>query len=317
MGKNHAHEHAHGHAHGHTHSANKKTLLISFIIIAGYMVIEVIGGLITNSLALLSDAGHMLSDAISLGIALMAFRVGEKAADYSKTYGYRRFEILAAVLNGATLVLIAVFIFYEAIQRFQNPPQIASTGMLIVASVGLLVNMLVAWIMMRGGDVEENLNMRGAYLHVISDMLGSVGAISAALLIMFLDWGWADPLASVIVAVLILRSGYQVSKSGLHVLMEGTPQNVDMDHIIQTIQDTEGIESVHDLHVWSITSGLHALSCHAVVCDQMSIAESECILQQIEHELEHQNIHHVTIQMETCSHLHDDSILCSPKASNI
>lgn len=317
MGKNHAHEHAHGHAHGHTHSANKKTLLISFIIIAGYMVIEVIGGLITNSLALLSDAGHMLSDAISLGIALMAFRVGEKAADYSKTYGYRRFEILAAVLNGATLVLIAVFIFYEAIQRFQNPPQIASTGMLIVASVGLLVNMLVAWIMMRGGDVEENLNMRGAYLHVISDMLGSVGAISAALLIMFLDWGWADPLASVIVAVLILRSGYQVSKSGLHVLMEGTPQNVDMDHIIQTIQDTEGIESIHDLHVWSITSGLHALSCHAVVCDQMSIAESECILQQIEHELEHQNIHHVTIQLETCSHLHDDSILCSPKASDI
>lgn len=317
MGKNHAHEHAHGHAHGHTHSANKKTLLISFIIIAGYMVIEVIGGLITNSLALLSDAGHMLSDAISLGIALMAFRVGEKAADYSKTYGYRRFEILAAVLNGATLVLIAFFIFYEAIQRFQNPPQIASTGMLIVASVGLLVNMLVAWIMMRGGDVEENLNMRGAYLHVISDMLGSVGAISAALLIMFLDWGWADPLASVIVAVLILRSGYQVSKSGLHVLMEGTPQNVDMDHIIQTIQDTEGIESVHDLHVWSITSGLHALSCHAVVCDQMSIAESECILQQIEHELEHQNIHHVTIQLETCSHLHDDSILCSPKASDI
>lgn len=176
----------HDHGHNHTHGANKKVLLISFFIIASYMIVEVIGGFVTNSLALLSDAGHMLSDAVSLGIALLALTYGAKVASRSKTFGYKRFEILAAVLNGVTLMAIALIIFYEAIQRFANPPEVATTGMLIVSSIGLAVNILVAWIMMRGGDVEDNLNMRGAYLHVISDMLGSVGAISAALLMMFL-----------------------------------------------------------------------------------------------------------------------------------
>lgn len=306
----------HDHGHDHTHGANKKTLMISFIIITGYMIIEAIGGFITNSLALLSDAGHMLSDSISLAVALLAFTFGGKVANYSKTYGYKRFEILAAVLNGVTLVLIAIYIFYEAIQRFLNPPEVASTGMLIIATIGLLVNILVAWIMMRGGDVEENLNMRGAYLHVISDMLGSIGAIIAALLMIFFNWGWADPLASVIVAALVLRSGYYVTKSGLHVLMEGTPQNVDVDDVIQTIQNKKGIHSVHDFHVWSITSGLNALSCHAVVDKQMSIAESERLLHQIEHDLEHKNIHHMTIQLETTSHEHDSTILCNVKANS-
>ena len=306
----------HDHSHNHTHGANKKVLLISFIIITSYMIAEAIGGYLTNSLALLADAGHMLSDAISLGIALLAFTLGAKVANHSKTYGYKRFEILAAVLNGLTLIIVALFIFYEAIERFQNPPEVASTGMLIIATIGLLVNILVAWIMMRGGDVEENLNMRGAYLHVISDMLGSIGAIVAALLIMFFGWGWADPLASVIVAALVLRSGYFVTKAGLHVLMEGTPENIDVDDVVETIQNKKGIEGVHDLHVWSITSGLNALSCHAVVDERMSIAESERLLRQIEHDLEHQNIHHMTVQLETSDHLHDNSILCKVQAES-
>ncbi|GKV56893.1 cadmium, cobalt and zinc/H(+)-K(+) antiporter [Sporosarcina sp. NCCP-2222] len=303
----------HDHAHDHTHGANKKVLLISFVIITTYMVVEAVGGFLTNSLALLADAGHMLSDSISLAIALLAFKLGEKVASRSKTFGYKRFEILAAVLNGVTLIVIAIFIFYEAIKRFANPPEVATTGMLIISSIGLAINVLVAWIMMRGADVEENLNMKGAYLHVISDMLGSIGAIAAALLMMFFGWGWADPLASVIVAILVLRSGYFVSKSALHVLMEGVPQNVDMDGIIQTIRNAKGVQSVHDLHVWSITSGLNALSCHAVVDDQMTIAESEQVIRRIEHDLSHQNIHHVTIQLETAAHQHDDSILCQVK----
>ncbi|GEN84442.1 cadmium, cobalt and zinc/H(+)-K(+) antiporter [Sporosarcina luteola] len=302
-----------GHEHDHTHGANKKVLLISFLIITSYMIVEAVGGFLTNSLALLADAGHMLSDSISLAIALIAFKLGEKVASKSKTFGYKRFEILAAVLNGVTLIVIALFIFYEAIQRFANPPEVATTGMLIVSSIGLAVNILVAWIMTRGGDVEENLNMKGAYLHVLSDMLGSVGAIAAALLIMFFGWGWADPLASVIVAILVLRSGYFVSKSGLHVLMEGVPQNVEMNDILSTIRNADGVHSVHDLHVWSITSGLNALSCHAVVDDQMTIVESEQMLRSIEHDLLHQNIHHVTIQLETSAHQHDDSILCQMK----
>ncbi|ARJ37504.1 cation transporter [Sporosarcina ureae] len=299
--------------HDHAHGANKKVLLISFLIITLYMIVEAIGGFLTNSLALLADAGHMLSDSISLAIALIAFKFGEKVASKSKTFGYKRFEILAAVLNGIILIVIALFIFFEAVKRFANPPEVATIGMLIVSSIGLAVNILVAWIMMRGSDVEENLNMKGAYLHVMSDMLGSIGAIAAALLMMFFGWGWADPLASVIVAALVLRSGYFVSKSGLHVLMEGVPQNVKMNELIHTLRNAQGIISVHDLHVWSITSGLNALSCHAVVNDQMTIAESEQLLRKIEHDLLHQNIHHVTIQLETSAHQHDDSILCQVK----
>lgn len=302
--------HQHDHGHDHTHGANKKVLLLSFIIITGYMVVEAIGGFLTNSLALLSDAGHMLSDSISLGIAMLAFMFGEKAASYSKTYGYKRFEILAAVLNGITLIGIALFIFYEAIERFTNPPEVATTGMLIISIIGLFVNILVAWIMMRGSDTKDNLNMRGAFLHVLSDMLGSVGAIVAALLIMFFDWGWADPLASVIVALLVVRSGYHVTKASIHVLMEGTPSNVDVQEIIQLIEQTDGIESIHDLHIWTITSGTNALSCHAVVNDQLKIAESEHILRKIEHNLQHKGIKHVTIQLETSLHRHDNSILC-------
>lgn len=301
-------------SHNHTHGANKKVLLISFFIITSYMIVEAIGGYITNSLALLSDAGHMLSDSISLGIALLAFTFSEKVANSSKTYGYKRFEILAAVLNGVTLILIALFIFYEAIKRFANPPEVATNGMLIISSIGLAVNILVAWIMMRGSDTKENLNMRGAYLHVISDMLGSVGAIVAALLIMFFDWGWADPLASVIVAALVLRSGYFVTKASLHILMEGTPQNVSIDEIVKTIEQDKEVIGVHDLHIWSITSGLNALSCHVVVEGQMTITEGETLQHRIEHDLQHKNIQHVTIQLESASHKHDDSILCTTKA---
>lgn len=296
--------------HDHTHDANKKTLLISFIIITTYMVIEAIGGFLTNSLALLADAGHMLSDSISLGVGLLAFILGEKAADYSKTYGYKRFEILAAVFNGVTLVLIAIYIFYEAYQRFTDPPEVASTGMLIIATIGLLINILVAWLLMRGGDTKENLNIRAAFLHVLGDLLGSVGAIIAALMIIFFNWGWADPLASVIVAVLVLISGWRVTKESIHVLMEGTPKNVEIDAVIKTIESIPGVNNMHDLHVWSITSGKNALSCHVVVDGTISVQESQEMLKTIEQKLEDENIGHATIQIESDNHPHKDSVMC-------
>src|SRR5690625_833010 len=238
--------------------------MISFFIISAYMIVEVIGGFITNSLALLSDAGHMLSDSVSLGIGVLAFAFGEKAADSSKTFGYKRFEILAAMFNGVTLIIISLYIFYEAFKRFSTPPEIASIGMLSIAIVGLIVNLVVAR-MLTEGDTKENLNLRAAFLHVLGDLLGSIGAIVAALLIMFFGFGWADPLASVLVAVLVLFSGWRVAKDAIHVLMEGTPKNIDIDDITETIEATIGIESIHDLHIWSITSGKNALSCHAVV----------------------------------------------------
>ncbi|WP_415273342.1 cation diffusion facilitator family transporter [Bacillus siamensis] len=303
-----------GHNHNHAGGSNKKVLLISFIVITGYMIIEAIGGFVTNSLALLSDAGHMLSDSISLMVALIAFKLAEKKASHHKTFGYKRFEILAAVINGVALILISLYIIYEAIKRFSHPPEVATTGMLIISIIGLAVNILVAWIMLNGGDTKNNLNIRGAYLHVISDMLGSVGAILAAILIIFFGWGWADPVASVIVAILVLKSGYHVTKDSIHVLMEGTPENIDVTDIIHTIEETEGIQHIHDLHIWSITSGLNALSCHAVVDDQLTISESESILRKIEHELGDKGITHVTIQMETAAHNHDNAILCQAKS---
>lgn len=315
----------------------QRTLLFSFIIITGYMFIEAIGGWLTGSLALLSDAGHMLSDAIALGATLMAFKIGEKAATHQKTFGYKRFEILVATLNGATLVIIALMIFYEAIKRFNSPPEIATQGMLIVATVGMLVNILVAWLMHRGSQGGEshghnhdsndaalteksdnkepvNLNMQSAYLHVLSDLLGSVAAIIAALLMMGFGWVWADAVASVIVAILILVSGYRVVRDSVHILMEGTPANISLVNVEQKLLAHPQVQKVHDLHVWSITSGLNALSCHVVVDGEMSIHESSSLIANLEQNLSVLGIHHATIQVESLSHpqnsSHSEALVC-------
>lgn len=308
-------DHGHDHGHSHVHTDNQKVLLISFLMITAYMIVEAVGGVITNSLALLSDAGHMLSDSFALAIALLAFMFGAKAVSTGKTYGYRRFEILAAVLNGITLIGISVYIFYEAMERFTNPPEVATFGMLVISAAGLLINVLVAWFMMRGSDTKNNLNMRGAYLHVLSDMLGSIGAIAAALAMMFFGWAWADPLASVIVAALVLRSGYYVTKSSLHVLMEGTPIHIDLNKIVEAIKRVDGVNGVHDVHIWSITSSMNALTAHIVVDGDKTIYETEAILQTIEHMLEHQGIAHATLQAESERHAHDSSILCAAKVN--
>lgn len=303
-------EHNHNHHHDHTHGANKKALTISLILIASFMIVEVIGGVLTNSLALLSDAGHMLSDAISLAVALAAFKMGEKAADSARTYGYRRFEILAAVFNGVTLIVIAVFIIIEAAGRFINPPEVATTGMLIIAVLGLLVNIVVAKILM-SGDTHDNLNMKGALLHVLGDLLGSVAAIVAALSIMFFGWGIMDPLASVIVAVLISISGFRILRQSLNVLMEGVPETVDFNRIIEKINNVDGVEDAHHIHVWSITSGMNALSVHIVVNGMLNVHETQKIIQRIEEQMKHESIQHVTVQVECKHHDHHDQILCN------
>lgn len=303
-------EHSHDHHHDHTQGANKKALTISLILIASFMIVEVIGGVLTNSLALLSDAGHMLSDAISLAVALAAFKMGEKAADSARTFGYRRFEILAAVFNGVTLIVIAVFIIAEAAGRFVNPPEVATTGMLIIAFLGLVINIVVAKILM-SGDTHDNLNMKGALLHVFGDLLGSVAAIVAALSIMFFGWGFMDPLASVIVAILIAVSGFRILRQSLNVLMEGVPENIDVDTIINTINNIEGVEDAHHLHVWSISSGMNALSVHVVVNGTLNVHETQKIIHRIEEQMKHENIEHVTVQVECKHHDHDDELLCN------
>lgn len=298
-----------GSGHNHSHSNNKKTLKIAFLITAIYMLVEFVGGFLTNSLALIADAGHMLSDSVSLGVGVLAFTLGEKAANRFKTYGYKRFEILAAVFNGVTLVLVAIYIFYEAYHRFADPVEVNSLGMLAIAVIGLFVNLLVAWIMMRSGDTKENLNMRAAFLHVLSDLLGSVGAIIAALLIFFFGWVFADPLISVIVAVLVLTSGWRVTKDAVHVLMEGTPHNIDLDEVVEAITKIRGVVDIHDLHVWCITSGQNAMSGHVVVEEGTTFIECQKLLRDIESELANLKIDHVTIQMENSEHPHGNSVI--------
>ncbi|UOO90453.1 cation diffusion facilitator family transporter [Vitreoscilla massiliensis] len=299
--------HHHDHTHDHHHSNNQQVLLWSFVLISAFMVVEAIGGWLTNSLALLSDAGHMLSDALSLGIALLAFRFGAKAANAGKSFGYRRFEILAAAFNGLTLMAVAVWIVIEAVTRFVTPLPIQSTGMLVIATLGLIVNIVVAVMMFKSGDTHDNLNMRGAFLHVISDLLGSVAAIIAALAVRWYGWTWADPLISVLVAILVFRSGFFVLREAAHVLMEGTPRQIDPAHIRALLLQQPEVVNIHDLHVWSISSGEHALASHVVIQDDMRLSEVQTILHQLEALLQQQGIAHVTLQVESTAHGHNEA----------
>lgn len=297
MGHHHGHSHSHGHGHGHHHHGtnNKKALFWSFILISSYMIVEVLGGILTNSLALLSDAGHMLSDSAALGLSFFAIKMGEKSSTKSKTFGYKRFEIVAAALNGITLIVISVYIFYEAINRFLNPPEVQSLGMLTISSIGLLVNIVAAWILMRG-DKDQNLNVRSAFLHVIGDMLGSVGAIVAALLIYFWGWGFADPLASVLVAILIIFSGWRVTKDSIHILMEGSPAQLDIEEVKHALKKIPFVKDVHDLHLWSITSDFHSFSCHISITGE---GEHDKVLHHAQSILHDQfGIEHSTLQIE-------------------
>ncbi|KDN59382.1 cation diffusion facilitator family transporter [Exiguobacterium sp. AB2] len=253
----------HGHDHHHHHTTNQRALFLAFLLIATFMVVEVVGGLWTNSLALLSDAGHMLGDAAALGLSFLAVRFGARRATPDRTFGYRRFEILAAFVNGLTLLVISIYIIIEAYKRLFAPPEIMSEGMLVIAIVGLVVNVLAAWILMRGE--RDNLNVRSALLHVFGDLLGSVGAITAALLILIFGWTLADSIASLFVAVLILISGYRVTRDAVHILMEGAPHEVDVVAMQNELLRVDGVNEIHDLHVWSITSNEYAVTCHVLI----------------------------------------------------
>lgn len=279
MGHSHGHDHSHhGHHHGfeEIREGNKKGLLIALLITTGIMLLEFFGGLLTNSLALLSDAGHMLSDASSLFLSFLAIWFASRPPSANKTYGYYRFEILAALFNGVTLFIIAFFIIMEAIQRFSQPPTVASGTMMVIAVIGLLANMISAIALLRKGDVENNVNLRSAYLHILGDALGSVGAIIAGFFMLFFDWYVADPIISVVVALLILKSGWGVIKNSIHILMEGTPSTISQADVKRELEGMAGVIDVHDLHIWTITSGLDTLSCHLLIDDK---SDSQEILQ--------------------------------------
>lgn len=267
----------------------------ALVISALYFFAELIAGFLTNSLALLSDAGHMLSDIWALGLSLFAFRMARRPATLNSTYGYHRIEILAALFNGLTLWLIVGIIFAAAYSRLFHPPAVASYGMVIVAVLGLIVN-LVAAAILHGGH-HHNLNLRGAFLHVVSDAVGSVGAIVAGVIMLTTGWYLADPLIGVLIGVLILFSSWSLVKDSLSVLMQTVPKGIRLEEVRQTIEAVEGVSAVHDLHIWAVTSDIFTLSAHAVVKNGGDFHE---VLNVIEDTLRNRfNIEHTTIQLET------------------
>lgn len=308
-GEEHDHSH-HGHSHGpggHHHidiNGNKKGLTIALIITFIIMLLEFFGGLVTNSLALLSDSGHMLSDSSSLVLSLVAVWFSAKAASAKKTFGFYRFEILAALLNGVTLFLIAGFIVWEAVGRFRNPPEVSSGSMMLIAVIGLLANLLSAYFLMSKGDVKNNVNLRSAYLHVLGDALGSVGAIAAGVVMWAFGWYVADPVISVLVALLILKGAWGIIVHTVHVLMEGTPSNINQEEVRASLEAIPGVSNVHDLHIWTITSGLDSLTCHVLIDDA---ADSQKVLQEaILLVTKKFGIEHPTIQVENSTVRHEE-----------
>ena len=289
----------HTHTHGSdtpsdTHGSERR-LLLAMWLTGGFMLVEVVGGLYAGSLALLADAGHMLTDTAALGFAYFAFRVARRPPDPRRSYGYHRFPVIAAFVNGVTLVGIVAWIAVEAVRRLREPVEILDGPMLAVAVVGLVVN-LVAFRILHGGD-QGNLNLRGALLHVLGDLLGSVAAIAAAMVIMLTGWTPIDPLLSLLVAALILRSGIALLRQSGHVLMEGSPEDIDADTVrVALVSEVPEVHDVHHVHVWSLSPGHPLMTLHAHVRDE---ADNERVLSEILACLrERFGVEHATVQLE-------------------
>lgn len=284
-----------GHSHAVPGTQNERALRFALLLTTTFLIAEVVAGVLTGSLALISDAAHMFTDAAALAIALVAVRIGKRPADSQRTFGYYRFEILAAAFNAILLFLVAIYILFEAYQRLKNPPEIQSTGMLIVAVLGLGIN-LVSMRLLSGGK-EHSLNVKGAYLEVWSDMLGSIGVIVGALIIRFTGWSWIDSLVAVAIGLWVLPRTWLLLKESLNVLLEGVPEGIGLDQVQQAILAVPGVHSLHDLHVWTISSGKISLTVH-VVCAAAEVPNDR-LLTAIRSILATQfDIHHSTVQLE-------------------
>jgi cobalt-zinc-cadmium efflux system protein len=279
----------------HRQSHAKAALKPALIITAGFMIAEFIGALHTNSLALLADSGHMLTDVAALSLSLTAAWFASKRATPRKTYGFHRVEILAALLNGVILVVIALYIFYAAYGRLLNPPEVRGGWMLVVACMGLLANMASAYFLL--GEHRHSLNVRGALFHVVSDAVGSAGAIVASLAILLGGYYAADPAISVLVGILILSSSWVLIRDAVDILLEGTPAQVNIRTLQDDLRGVHGVGSVHDLHVWTLTSGVLAMSCHVVISDNQ-LSRNLVLAEINELVRERFRIDHTTVQIE-------------------
>jgi cobalt-zinc-cadmium efflux system protein len=290
----HAHSQGVAHSHGSEIPNRERRLAIVLALASAYLVAEVAGGLYTGSLALLADVGHMAADVAALALSLFASWLARRPAHSGRTYGHLRAEILAALANGSALVAVAVGIGIEAVKRLGTPTEIAGGPMLAIAVGGLAVNGIGLWLLREGR--EASLNLRGAWLHLLSDALGSAAAIAAGVAVLAFDWRWADPVASIAISMLVVRSAWALLRETVAVLMEGAPGHIDVDRVREAIRDVPGVESVHDLHVWTITSQLVALSCH--VCADESEPAAR-LLRAVQSRLASDfGIAHATIQIE-------------------
>jgi cobalt-zinc-cadmium efflux system protein len=296
----HHHDHEHHHAshggrgHDHTREASQRTLLIVLVLTFGYMLAEAVGGFLANSLALLSDAGHMLTDVAALTLSLFAVRFASRPATPRKTYGFYRLEILAALANGVTLIVLSILICIEAYRRLRSPETVQGWTLVWISTGGLAVNLISAWLLSHFHD--ENLNIRGALLHVLGDLLGSVAAIAAGVMIVWRGWVWADPAFSVIISVLIIYSSWRLVADAVNVLLEGTPSHINAAAVEEAMRTVAGVRAVHDLHIWTITSGRHAVTAHVVINDA---SESYRLLREVREMLAGRfALTHSTIQIE-------------------
>jgi len=290
----HGNNELHGHGPGAYRGADRKALMVAALLTAGFMVAEAVGGLLTGSLALLADAGHMLSDSFSLFLALAAVTLAARPATAHRTFGYKRAEILAALLNGVLLVVVSIWVIVEAVRRLEDPVEILGLGMLLIAIAGLAVNLLAAWVLFRSGG--ESLNVRAALRHVLGDLAGSAGVIVAAGVIILTGWEPIDAIVSILISLLIAASAWSVLREAVDVLLESAPEGLDTEQIGMAMASHAGVDEVHDLHVWQITSGFPTLSAHVLVA-----AGADChgIRLELEKLLrERFEIEHTTLQVD-------------------
>ncbi len=286
----------HHHEASHIPSTGNRPLIIALIIVLSIMVAEVIGGLLSGSLALLSDAGHMLVDALALGLSMFALTIARRPSTPTRTYGYHRVEIMAALANGTTLVLISIYIFYEAYQRFLEPTPVQAPLMLVIATIGLLANL--AGILLLRKASRHNLNIKAAFWHIVGDTISSVGVITGGVIIAFTGWYIVDSIIAVIIGGIILWGAARLVIESVDILLEAVPRHIEVEKVIETIKNTTGVDEVHDIHIWTITSGIHALSAHLLIADQM-VSKSAEIVENVTHDLsENFSITHTTLQLE-------------------
>lgn len=299
--------HSHTHSHSHNANVNAQRMLLALGITLAFVVFEIIAGLYANSLALLTDAAHNVTDVIALALSWYALRVAARPANENKTFGYHRVGIVVALINGLSLVLISLYIFYEAVERLLNPLIVEDSILIVVALIAFFVNAGTALLVLRGS--ENDLNQRSAFLHLAGDAVATLGAFIAGIGIFLTGWNWLDPLASILIAALILWNVWGIVREALDILLESTPRDVDVNALVRAIKKVPGVRGVHDLHVWSLAQNLRALSAH-ILTDDVMISQGAQVQREVNELLHEQyGIAHATLQLE-CRDCEPDALYC-------